>query len=183
MWHAPVDGGRGREVGSRTAVVLGAKDRERPGRLARMRTAQVQAAARAQIPLPCDSGETPTLAAEKVGRAVNGVRPCVARHPEGGVEHPLSDGARSDRPRSSTSSDYGPFAFSRVLTLTPSSAKRSEPMGLPVLRLARTNGEPLGCSSQYPNRIHTCHRAVAEPPPRPDQPRAGTSGRPRHCSV
>ena len=71
--------------------MLGAKDRERPGRLARMRTAQVQAAARAQIPLPRDSGETPTLAVEKVGRAVNGVRLCAAMHLGGGVEHPLSD--------------------------------------------------------------------------------------------
>ena len=42
-WHAPVDGVRGREArlaGSRMSVALGAKDRERPGRLARMCTAQ-----------------------------------------------------------------------------------------------------------------------------------------------
>ena len=76
----------------------GAKDRERPGRLARMRTAQVQAAARAQIPLPRDSGETPTLVVEKVRRAVNGVRLCAAKHLGGGVKHALSDGARSGRP-------------------------------------------------------------------------------------
>ncbi len=60
MWHATVDGGWGGRhglAGSRTAVALGAKDRERPGRLVRMRTAQ--AAARAQIPLPRDSDERP----------------------------------------------------------------------------------------------------------------------------
>ena len=50
---------RHERTGSKTAVVLGASDRERPGWLARMRTAQVQAAARVQIPLLCDSGETP----------------------------------------------------------------------------------------------------------------------------
>ena len=77
----------------------GAKDRERPGWLARMRTAQVQAAARAQIPLLRDSGETPTLVAEKVGRTSDGVRPCVARHLESGVERALSDGAHGGRPR------------------------------------------------------------------------------------
>ena len=41
-WHAPVDGVRGREArlaGSKTAVALGAKGRERPRRLARMHTA------------------------------------------------------------------------------------------------------------------------------------------------
>ena len=47
-------------AGSKTAVALGAEDREMPGRLARMRTAQAQAqaAARARIPLLRDSGET-----------------------------------------------------------------------------------------------------------------------------
>ena len=42
-WHAPADGVRGQEVrlaGSRTAVALGAKDKERLERLARMCTAQ-----------------------------------------------------------------------------------------------------------------------------------------------
>ena len=41
-WHASADGARGREArlaGSKTAVALGAKDRERPRRLARMHTA------------------------------------------------------------------------------------------------------------------------------------------------
>ena len=53
------EGGDGRHdlAGSRTAVALGARDRGRPERLARMRTTQV--AARARILLPCDSGETP----------------------------------------------------------------------------------------------------------------------------
>ena len=49
--------GRHDLAGSRTAVALGARDRERPERMARMRTTQV--AARARILLPCDSGETP----------------------------------------------------------------------------------------------------------------------------
>ena len=56
---------RHERTGSKTAVVLGASDRERPGWLARMRTAQVQAAARAQIPLLCDSGETPAPIADR----------------------------------------------------------------------------------------------------------------------
>ena len=50
-------------AGSRTAVALGARDRERPERLARMRTTQV--AARARILLPCDSGETPAPIADR----------------------------------------------------------------------------------------------------------------------
>ena len=61
MWHATADGGEdGRHglAGSRTAVALGTEDREVPGRLARMRTAQAQAAARARILLLRDSGET-----------------------------------------------------------------------------------------------------------------------------
>ncbi len=58
-------GERHGRVGSKTAVVLGVRDRERPGRLMRMRTAQV--AARVRIPLLRDSGETPTSVAEKVG--------------------------------------------------------------------------------------------------------------------
>ena len=56
---------RHERTGSKTAVVLGASDRERPGWLARMRTAQVQAAARVQIPLLCDSGETPAPVADR----------------------------------------------------------------------------------------------------------------------
>ena len=56
---------RHERTGSKTTVVLGASDRERPGWLARMRTAQVQAAARVQIPLLCDSGETPAPVADR----------------------------------------------------------------------------------------------------------------------
>ena len=56
---------RHERTGSKTTVVLGARDRERPGWLARMRTAQVQAAARVQIPLLCDSGETPAPVADR----------------------------------------------------------------------------------------------------------------------
>ena len=57
----PTGGEDGRHglAGSKTAVALGTEDREMPGRLARMRTAQAQAAARTRILLPCDSGETP----------------------------------------------------------------------------------------------------------------------------
>lgn len=58
-------------AGPKTAVMLGAKDRERPGRLARTRTAQ--AAARARTSLLHDSGETPGPVAEKVGLAADGV--------------------------------------------------------------------------------------------------------------
>ena len=60
----PTGGEDGRHglAGSKTAVALGTEDREMPGRLARMRTAQAQAqaqaAARARIPLLRDSGET-----------------------------------------------------------------------------------------------------------------------------
>ena len=79
----------------------------------------------------------------------------------------------------STSPDYGPFAFSRVLTPTPSSLKRSEPMGLPALRPARTNGEPLGYLSQMlPNVLHNRSLSVLPPPPgRPRSSGAGGCGR------
>ena len=43
-------------AGSKTAVALGERDREMPGRLARMRTAQAQTAARARILLLRDGG-------------------------------------------------------------------------------------------------------------------------------
>ena len=86
-------------AGSKTAVALGAKDRERLERLARMRTAQAQTVTRARILLLRDSGETLVSIAEKVGLAVNSVRLCVTKYLEGGVEHALSDGARSGRPR------------------------------------------------------------------------------------
>ena len=92
-------------AGSKTAVALGTEDREVPGRLARMRTAQAQAAARARILLLRDSGETPGPVAERVGLAADGVRPCAARYPGGGVEHALSDGARSGRPRETGDAD------------------------------------------------------------------------------
>ena len=99
----PTGGEDGRHglAGSKTAVALGAEDREMPGRLARMRTAQAQAqaAARARILPLRDSGETPGPVAERVGRTSDGVRLCAARYPGGGVEHALSDGARSGRPR------------------------------------------------------------------------------------
>ena len=73
--------GRHGLAGPKTAVMLGAKNRERPGRLARMCTAQ--AAARARTSLLRDSGETPNPVAEKVGLAADGVYPCAARHPGG----------------------------------------------------------------------------------------------------
>ncbi len=103
----PTAGEDGRHglAGSKTAVALGTEDREMPGRLARMRTAQAQAAARTRILLPCDSGETLVPVAEKVGLAVNSVRLCAARYPGGGVEHALSDGARSGRPRETGDAD------------------------------------------------------------------------------
>ena len=91
--------GRHNLAGSKTAVALGAKDRERLERLARMRTAQAQTVTRARILLLRDSGETLVSIAEKVGLAVNSVRLCVTKYLEGGVEHALSDGARSGRPR------------------------------------------------------------------------------------
>ena len=93
------DDGRHNLAGSKTAVALGERDREMLERLARMRTAQAQTVTRARILLLRDSGETLVSIAEKVGLAVNSVRPCAARHPGGGVEHALSDGARSGRPR------------------------------------------------------------------------------------
>ena len=96
---------RHERTGSKTTVVLGASDRERPGWLARMRTARAQAAARARTSLLHDSGETPGPVAEKVGLAVNSVRLCAARYLEGGVEHALSDGARSGRPRETGDAD------------------------------------------------------------------------------
>ena len=86
-------------AGSKTAVALGERDREMPGRLARMRTAQAQTAARARILLLRDSGETLASIAERVGLAADSVRLCAAKYLEGGVEHALSDGARSGRPR------------------------------------------------------------------------------------
>ena len=91
--------GRHNLAGSKTAVALGEKDREMLERLARMRTAQAQTVTRARILLLRDSGETLVSIAEKVGLAVNSVRLCVTKYLEGGVEHALSDGARSGRPR------------------------------------------------------------------------------------
>ena len=91
--------GRHGLAGSKTAVALGAEDRERLERLARMRTAQAQVVTRARILLLRDSGETLVPVAEKVGLAVNSVRLCVTKYLEGGVERALSDGARSGRPR------------------------------------------------------------------------------------
>ena len=86
-------------AGSKTTVALGERDREMLERLARMRTAQAQTAARARILLPCDSGETLVSIAERVGLAADSVRPCAAKCPGGGVERAPSDGARSGRPR------------------------------------------------------------------------------------
>ncbi len=91
--------GRHNLAGSKTAVALGAEDREMLERLARMRTAQAQTVTRARILLLRDSGETLVSIAEKVGLAVNSVRLCVTKYLEGGVEHALSDDARSGRPR------------------------------------------------------------------------------------
>ena len=91
--------GRHNLAGSKTTVALGEKDRETLERLARMRTAQAQTAARARILLLRDSGETLASIVEKVGLAADSVRLCAARCLEGGVEHVLSDGARSGRPR------------------------------------------------------------------------------------
>ena len=78
------EGGGGRHglAGSKTAVTLRERDRERPWRLARMRTAQAQAAARARIPPLRDSDETPVPVAEKVGRTSEGVCLCVAKYLE-----------------------------------------------------------------------------------------------------
>ena len=50
--------GRHGLAGSKTTVVLGAEDRERLERLARMRTARAQVVTRARILLLRDSGET-----------------------------------------------------------------------------------------------------------------------------
>ena len=91
--------GRHGLAGSKTTVALGERDREMLERLARMRTAQAQTAARARILLLRDSGETLVPVAERVGLAADSVRPCAARYLEGGVEHAPSDGARSGRPR------------------------------------------------------------------------------------
>ena len=60
---------------------------------------------RARILLLRDSGETPGPVAERVGLAADGVRLCAARYPGGGVEHALSDGARSGRPRETGDAD------------------------------------------------------------------------------
>ena len=86
-------------AGSKTTVALGERDREMLERLARMRTAQAQTVTRARILLLRDSGETLVSIAERVGLAVNSVRLCVTKYLVGGVEHALSDGARSGRPR------------------------------------------------------------------------------------
>ena len=91
--------GRHNLAGSKTTVALGERDREMLERLARMRTAQAQTAARARILLLRDSGETLASIAERVGLAADSVRPCAAKYLEGGVEHAPSDGARSGRPR------------------------------------------------------------------------------------
>jgi integrase core domain protein len=91
--------GRHGLAGSKTTVVLGAEDRERLERLARMRTARAQVVTRARILLLRDSGETLVSIAEKVGLAADSVRLCVTKYLEGGVERALSDGARSGRPR------------------------------------------------------------------------------------
>ena len=92
-------------AGSKTAVALGERDREMLERLARMRTAQAQTVTRARILLLRDSGETLVSIAERVGLAVNSVRLCVTKYLEGGVEHALSDGARSGRPRETGDAD------------------------------------------------------------------------------
>ena len=104
MWHATVDGRRNL-AGPKTTVALGEGDRERLERLARMRTAQAQTAARARALLLRDSGETLASIAERVGLAADSVRPCAARCLEGGVEHAPSDGARSGRPRETGDAD------------------------------------------------------------------------------
>ena len=91
--------GRHNLAGSKTTVALGERDREMLERLARMRTAQAQTVTRARILLLRDSGETLVSIAERVGLAVNSVRLCAAKYLEGGVEHALSDDARSGRPR------------------------------------------------------------------------------------
>ena len=92
-------------AGPKTTVALGEGDRERLERLARMRTAQAQTAARARALLLRDSGETLASIAERVGLAADSVRPCAARCLEGGVEHAPSDGARSGRPRETGDAD------------------------------------------------------------------------------
>ena len=97
--------GRHGLAGSKTTVALGERDREMLERLARTRTAQAQTAARARILLLRDFGETLASIAEKVGLAVNSVRPCAARYPGGGVERAPSDGARSGRPRETGDAD------------------------------------------------------------------------------
>ena len=97
--------GRHGLAGSKTTVALGERDREMLERLARMRTAQAQTAARARILLLRDSGETLASIVEKVGLAADSVRLCAARCLEGGVEHVLSDGARSGRPRETGDAD------------------------------------------------------------------------------
>ena len=97
--------GRHNLAGSKTTVALGERDREMLERLARMRTAQAQTAARARILLLRDSDETLVPVAERVGLAADSVRPCAAKCLEGGVEHALSDGARSGRPRETGDAD------------------------------------------------------------------------------
>ncbi len=73
--------GRQGLAGSKTVMALGARDGERPGRLARMRTAQVAARARI-LPLRY-SGETLVSVAEGARRTSDGVRLCAARCPGG----------------------------------------------------------------------------------------------------
>ena len=75
------DDGRHNLAGSKTAMALGERDREMPGRLARMRTAQV--AARARILPLRDSDETLVSVAEGARRTSDGVRLCAARYPGG----------------------------------------------------------------------------------------------------
>ena len=86
-------------TGSKTAVSLGAEERGRLERVARMRTEQAQVVTRARILLLRDSGETIPAIADKAGLAVNSVRLCIAKYLEGGVERALYDDARSGRPR------------------------------------------------------------------------------------
>ena len=87
--------GRGHELaGSKTAVELYEKDRTRSGCLGNVHTAQVQVA-RVRIMLPCESDKTLTPVAEKVGLADGGVRLCVTKFLESGVERMLNDDART----------------------------------------------------------------------------------------
>ena len=108
---------RHERTGSKTTVVLGASDRERPGWLARMRTAQVQVAARVQIPLLCDSGETPAPVAPRprdgprgpaahrpgLRRRAQGERPALGpRREDGGGRRPPEARDGRDRQRATS---------------------------------------------------------------------------------